>query len=435
MRRTLSIALALLGVLTADGYPAAANVRDPKILDGHRAGIDTLPFVVAVQGKLGADWRWDPNAQPSTFCSGSLIAPDWVITAAHCIVLMDIPRNPARYVGVKFANSSQQDSIAVDRILVNPGYQSGWLAPGTKHIMGDSPSVSSNDSGTDAALLHLSLSAGHPAVGFARNRQMDQPGRGGVIIAGYGIYDHSGAVSDSLIIASEPLESDSGCDRQRVNYLYGQIAKSRFQLCRVIYKTKSGGGITCSGDSGGPVLTHSNNWMLIGLTSWGTSKTGECDGPSAIDVYTRLAGVARWVNNAIRPGTSGLMQRVSINSLKLLAGNRAKLSFTYNSRNWQLKLTLSRFLPRPWAGLQWLPQIGLGQDIHFTYTPIQHNGHTTVVRSAGWGQWRAGECLVASWQSLDKQDNQTPLQQRSWLVTRVGDKMMPRRSACGLMLG
>ena len=56
---------------------------------------------------------------------------------------------------------------------------------------------------------------------------------------------------------------------------------------------------TCQGDSGGPLMmfTTSNQWVLVGLTSYGDG----CARANAMGVYTRVAAYQDW----IRQTTSG----------------------------------------------------------------------------------------------------------------------------------
>ena len=62
------------------GSPVApAQVDDTDIIGGSEAEPGAWPWQVALIQ------RTQPNAYFGQFCGGSLIAPDWVLTAAHCV--------------------------------------------------------------------------------------------------------------------------------------------------------------------------------------------------------------------------------------------------------------------------------------------------------------------------------------------------------------
>ena len=74
MKSWMWVGVALLG---------SANVEaaESRIIGGSDAPVGAWPWIVSLENSdLGAD----PYA--SSFCGGSLIASDWVLTAAHCLV-------------------------------------------------------------------------------------------------------------------------------------------------------------------------------------------------------------------------------------------------------------------------------------------------------------------------------------------------------------
>ena len=86
-------ALAILGALCAG--PAAAQPVQPKkadpfatkegrtkVIGGRRALIDEWPWIATLRYN-------DPDGGNSGHvCGGSVIAPEWVLTAAHCVTLL-----------------------------------------------------------------------------------------------------------------------------------------------------------------------------------------------------------------------------------------------------------------------------------------------------------------------------------------------------------
>src|SRR5690348_13719164 len=76
-RRIVPILALLAGLLPATA--AAAQPR-PEIIGGTQADPHEYPFQVAIL-QHGEPGRW-----AAQFCGGTLIAPDTVLTAGHCVV-------------------------------------------------------------------------------------------------------------------------------------------------------------------------------------------------------------------------------------------------------------------------------------------------------------------------------------------------------------
>jgi len=77
-----STCLILPSVASASPDPEASFDRtiEPRIVNGKGTSVDRWPWQVAL-----LDRRFGSSETSRYFCSGSLIAPDLVITAAHCV--------------------------------------------------------------------------------------------------------------------------------------------------------------------------------------------------------------------------------------------------------------------------------------------------------------------------------------------------------------
>lgn len=280
----LSIGVTVLLGLTAQATGSSGTTAQPdristKIVNGKATSIAKWPWQVALTDR---DFAPRGSTSDRYFCTGALIAPEIVITAAHCVHYF----RPNRLRDVKVIagrtwlnRTSTGESLGVSRIVMA-------LDSNGKRRYRDRNSAPV----WDVALVVLKTPSSAPPLALAGQSESAawKPGRL-VRTTGWGeTRPLTGVTSNRLRVATQVVLPDGVCRRDLGSYYRPQT-----MIC---HGGPEGNSSSCSGDSGGPLVSQvGGGWRLIGLTSFGD---GLCRGnvPS-VDNRTAADPVRSWVRN------------------------------------------------------------------------------------------------------------------------------------------
>ena len=231
--------VAIVSIIPLTSAPSGA------IVGGKAAPRGAHQFMASLQDSTGF-----------AFCGGSVIAPSWVLTAAHCVADGDATGLYVVTGRTNLTDSSTGQRIAVSQVIVHPAYA---------------------NNAHDTALLRLSTPTASPAIALAGadDERFEAAGTP-VKVTGWGDTLPTMGLFSSSELREVDLNvvSDSECGQTNFGF------DPATGVCAAALLKDS-----CQGDSGGPLFAAgSRGPVQIGVVSYGQS----CALPKFPGVYSEV---------------------------------------------------------------------------------------------------------------------------------------------------
>jgi secreted trypsin-like serine protease len=258
--RALAVACALLATATT---PASAIVGGQNAPNGAYPSVARITFGNAF------------------LCTGTLIAPNWVLTAGHCGSVTGEVSSPAAWpaalINVRIGGdtSTTGEKVAVSTVTVHPS-----------HLL---------NSGYDITLLKLAANSTKTPTKVAGSAEASSWAPDTLEkIVGWGTTSEGGSTPTHLQEGSVPITTDAYCAG----------AYSDFEATTMVCAGFPQGGVdTCQGDSGGPMFgSVAGVLRVVGATSYGNG----CARAGYPGVYARVGDstLREWIRSLAPAGVA-----------------------------------------------------------------------------------------------------------------------------------
>ena len=305
---TSSIAPVLANELPISDSLSALSNDEHYIVGGEGAKSKDFPWMVSLVSDFDIDEKFNPTGH---FCGGSLIHPEWVLTAAHCFINSQkiffgyfegrcpvdeerISTKMYAIIGHTRLTEADRDDIQIIDVIIPT----------------NDPSYDCHSKENDLALVRLSkpvqLGENIDIIELAgpEDSSLFAPEKDAVV-AGWGLTtpfsekDPKIDISDTLNKLPLPIVSNQVCNSFKS---WKGFVNETSMLCAGYPQGEIN---TCEGDSGGPLMVQNpqGDYLQVGIVSFGHRP---CNEEHKYSVYTKVSEFRDWIEENVPIGEASL---------------------------------------------------------------------------------------------------------------------------------